>query len=196
MMTLLLLVVFVMCVAFLFSGGLWTCALAFCNVLFAALLATSYFEPLAEWFARQLPGLTYCWDFVALWLIFAVAYLLLRAVTDFLSKVQVRFKRPLDVAGAVLFSSLTGWLVVCLVAMSLHASPLAADFLSAFPEPQQKLFFGFGPDRVWLAFAQKTSQGALDCSNTFDPRAEFIFKYRDRRVKYETKTSFIVGGKD
>jgi len=196
MLTFLLLIVFVMCVVFQFSGGLWTCALSYFNILIAALLATSYFEPLADLFDRQYYGLTYCWDFTALWLIFAVAYLLLRAVTDLLSKVQVRFKRPLDVAGGLLFSGLTGWIMVCLVAMSLHASPLPPDFLSAFPDPQQKHFFGFAPDRLWLAFAQQTSQGVLDRSNPFDPRAEFIFKYHERRVKYEKKTSFTVGGKE
>ena len=181
MLTLLLLLIFALCVAFLFNGGLWSCVIALFNVLMATLLAINYFEPLANFFDTQYKDLTYTYDFVALWLIFVVAYVALRAITDFLSKVNVRFKRPVDVAGGLLFAACVGWVMVCFTTMTLHTAPLHTDFMGAFATPQTREFFGFAPDRVWLGFAQKTSQGVLDRSNTFDPNADYIYKYRARR---------------
>jgi hypothetical protein len=182
-----LVVIFALCVGFLLAGGLWSNALTLFSVIFAALLATSYWEPLADWLEHQWRESKYLCDFAAIWLIFALSFSLLRAVTDAISKVKVRFKRPVDVAGAIFFACWVGWIMVCFTSMTLHTAPLAQNFLSAFPNPQQKMFFGLAPDRMWLGFAQKASNDALSCSppNTFDPQGDFIFKYSQRRADYE-----------
>jgi hypothetical protein len=182
MLTMLLLLVFALCVAFMFNSGLWSCVIGLFNVIVATMIAINYFEPLADFFDSQYKDLTYTYDFIALWLIFAVAYTAFRVLTDFISKVNVRFKRPVDVAGGLFFSACVGWVMVCFTTMTLHTAPLHPDFLGAFATPQTREFFGFAPDRVWLAFAQQNSQGVLSRSNTFDPKADYIFKYRARRV--------------
>ena len=60
------------CFASLMNNGLWTNTLTLVNVLTAGLVATNYFEPLADLLDKQEPSLTYVWDFLAIWLIFGV----------------------------------------------------------------------------------------------------------------------------
>ena len=70
---------------------MWSNALRFMVVVAAALLATNYFEPVADQLDAWQPTYTYCWDFLSLWGLFAIFVVLFRAVTDQLSKVKVRF---------------------------------------------------------------------------------------------------------
>ena len=43
-----LIVIFALCVAFVFNEGLWGAAILFFNALMAAVLATTLFEPVAD----------------------------------------------------------------------------------------------------------------------------------------------------
>ena len=46
------------------------------------------------------------------------------------------------------------------------------------------MFFGLAPDRKWLAFTQRMSQGAYSGA-TFDPEGEYMVKYAIRRAELE-----------
>ena len=93
--------IFFGCFAMLFNNGLWTNTLILVNVLTAGLIAMNYFEPLASFFDKQEPSLTYVWDFVAIWLMFGVAMTVLRVATDFASMLKVKFFMPVEKAGGV-----------------------------------------------------------------------------------------------
>jgi len=176
------------------NEGLWGNAITLFNVVTAALLAMNFFEPLAGWFEKSAPGWAYYFDLIAIWLIFAVTFGVLRTMTDFTSRFRVRFKKPVDVAGGLFFAAWIGWVTVCFVLATLHTAPLARNFLSFRPEDPMVL--GYGPDRQWLGFTQKMSNGtfARMASETypqghvFDPKGEFMIKYASRREAFEKET--------
>ena len=78
--TALLVIVFVV-IAMAGSEGLWSNAITLVNVVTAALLATNFWEPVADLLIEQFPQGTYLWDFSALWGLFAVGLIVLRTAT-------------------------------------------------------------------------------------------------------------------
>ena len=197
-----LLIIFFATLAMLFREGLWSNALTLFNVVFAGLLATTMWEPVADWFDSMFPTRTYWWDFVSLWAVFGVSFIILRAVSDTISRIRVRLKAPVDMTGSVVLSLIIGWVLVSFVTVTLHTAPLAADCLGGKLQPStdSKTFLMTAPDRHWLGFVQSVSRGALgkalatgeDGLNVFDPQSEFIFKYGQRRAILETETKFAV----
>jgi hypothetical protein len=166
-------------VGLLFNQGLWSVLIALVNVVFAGLIATNTFEPLAD---RLGKGNTA--DFFALWLLFVGAFVVLRYVTDSLSRANVVFDSWVDQIGAVSLSLVVGWVLVCFSTFSLHVAPLGRTaFGGAFMETPDAKMLGVGPDRLWLAFMHRQSKAALgrDADHVFDPEGEFVYKYATRR---------------
>ena len=136
-------------------------------------------------------------DFAALWAVFSALLIILRLATDKLSRMQVRFKLPVEWAGGIFFACWIGWIVVCFTTFTLHTAPLARNFLyGAFQEtPESSMFFGLAPDRKWLAYmhtmsvdgslARGRAEGADPATNVFDPEGDFILRYGDRRASFE-----------
>jgi hypothetical protein len=58
--------------------------------------------------------------------------------------------------------------------------------LGAFATPTSRSFGPLAPDRLWLGFLYSRSRGAL-AGTPFDPKADFLLRYRDRRVKYSAE---------
>jgi hypothetical protein len=179
LLTLFLLAIFLATIGLLFNQGLWSVLLALVNVVAAGLVATNYFEPLANTFGKR----NYA-DFFALWLVFVGAFIVLRLITDILSRANVAFDPWVDRIGGALLAAVVGWVLVCFTLFSLHVAPLGRTaFNGAFMESPQAKMLGVGPDRLWLAFVHRQSKAALgrDADHIFDPRGEFIYKYADRR---------------
>jgi hypothetical protein len=72
--------------------------------------------------------------------------------------------------------------------MTLHTAPMARNFLGGGfqADPKDKMFFGLGPDRIWLGWVQRESRGAL-CRVSgavvpFDQQGDFILRYGARRA--------------
>jgi len=196
---LLLILIFAACMASLAQAGIWSNLITLINVITAALLAVNYWEPAADWLESKDNSYTYLLDFVVLWGIFGFSAAFLRAATDSLSKVKVRFKKPIDTGVGIFLACWIGWVLICFTTMTLHTAPLALNFMGFQPEPSSRMFIGPAPDHVWLGFVQKESTGALSRkavvkqadgkvttgSRKFDPDGEFILKYGDRRAKLE-----------
>jgi uncharacterized membrane protein required for colicin V production len=191
-----LLLIFFAVLGSLVREGLWSNAIKLFNVMMAAMLATNYFEPLADWLTAKQPTFTYVWDLLTVWAIFCVTLAVLQTITDRLSHVQVRFRKPVETAGGIFFACWVGWLMVCFTTFTLHMAPLSRSFLdgSFQAEPDSEMFFGLAPDRKWLAFMHTMSlDGSLSKSraegdtrtNVFDPDADFIFKYGASRERFE-----------
>ena len=192
MFTLILLVLFFGCIAAWAKAGLWSNLITLFNIITAALLACNYWEPLSNWLDKQDASYTYLVDFISLWGIFAVSMGLMCAATDALSKVKVKFKQPVDLAGGIVIAAWASWILVCFTTMSLHTAPLARSFLGFQPEPQSRMMFGLAPDHRWLGFLHKESLGALSGGQVFDPQGEYIFKYSDRRGRFEKEKDMRV----
>ena len=160
-LTILMLVIFAACVGTLWAEGMWGNAVRLINVVIAALLATNYFEPVADWIQGQgdwFLSATYLWDFLALWGLFVIFMVVFRAFTDLLSRVKVRFLTIADTAGGIFFSVWVGWVMVCFTTFSLHLAPLDRVCLGDSFKPENKMLM-WGPDRQWAAFVQKVSRG-------------------------------------
>ena len=196
-LNLILAIILFVCLAMLLREGLWSNCLNVINAIFAALLATNFWEPAANWLEGIVAGGTYLWDFVALWLVFFSCFLILRVATDLVSRVKVRFKRPVDQAGGILCAAWVGWVMLSFTAMTLHTAPLARNFLfgTFYDQPDDRIFFGmFAPDRQWLGFVRQLSRGSMSAANEFDPEGEFIENYAKRRKEYETVTGILADG--
>lgn len=194
-LTIICLILIVAVVASGLNEGLWGNFLTLVNALLAVLLAINFWEPAAAWLSEQVRAGRYAWDFAALWLLFALFMFAFRTVTDFLSRMKVRFIPPVDKGVGVLFSLLTGWILACFLVMSLHTAPLARNSFRGSFVPEETLFFG--ADRMLLGFAQRASLTTLSALNSsdaeesaFDPRGEFIIKYASRRGDYESRAGF------
>jgi hypothetical protein len=197
------LLIILLCVAFIGKDGLWHAIITFFNVLTAAVLATNYFEPAATWVDSKMPTFSYLIDVIVLWGLFIIFFLIFRLLTDYASRVTVRFHKWVDVPGGMLLSVWTGWLLVCLLMVSLHVAPLPQHgFGGTFQQtPESRMFFSLAPDRKWLAFVHKLSFGALgrgasrdgeSQTHVFDPDGTFILKYGTRRAIYETTSELRV----
>lgn len=194
-----LFLIFVSVFASVMTQGFWSNTINLINVITAGLIATNYFEPVADYLDKQFPAWTYIWDFTALWLLFAFSMVFLRAATDAISKVQVRFFLPVEKVGGYLMAVWVSWLVMSFATMTLHTAPLARNFLwdSFQQDPDHRMFFGLQPDRVWLGWVHKQSQGALSrFSNVapFDANGAFIAKYSNRRGEFENQLSLTKSG--
>lgn len=200
MLLLILFIMFVVTAGFIWREGLWGATLTLLNFLFAGMWATNYFEPLASQIDKNVPRLTYFWDFVALWSLFVVVYIILRIITGTISRYRVEFNYWVEMVGRSIVALWMGWLMVSFTLMTLHTAPLPRH---AFGEKFQKEpfagdFMGMAPDRKWLAFIQSRSRGALRNWTVaeFDPQGEFIIKYGSRRQMledyYEKSESFSV----
>jgi hypothetical protein len=175
-------------VACMYNGGLWSNTLMLFNVITSALVASSLADPLIHFFVSKESSYTFVWDYLSYWLIFALCMIVCRGLTDALSKVKVRFKKPVDMAGGLFFAAWTAWVIVCFTAMTMHTAPIDRNsFLGGEfqPTPQTQTMFGLGPDRLWLGFVRKQSLGSLSGSNEFDPQGKFILDYAERRHRSE-----------
>ena len=202
--TLLLLLIFAACLGFLYPEGMWSNAVRLVNVIFSALLATNFYEPVARLAEEKIDSsLTFFYDYLALWGIFAVSMVVLRAATGAISQVKVRFIKIADQIGSGVFAALIGWVIVSFATMTLHTAPLARTFLQGgFDPDSSSKFLGMNPDVQWLSFFYGLSNGAYatDPANPFDPRGAFVDKYAKRREKVEQyrekRNAFRVEGGD
>ncbi len=196
-------IILFVCVAMLVREGLWSNAITLFNAIFAGLLATSLWEPVAGWLDDQFPRGTYVWDFVALWVVFCASAALLRALTDLVSRTRVRFKKPVEWTGGIILALAVGWVMVCFVSMTLHTAPLAQQFMRGnfYDVPEDNIFWGIAaPDRQWLGLIQQVSRATLSgpsaagggTRNVFDPQGQFIPQYAKRRAEYEQVKGIIM----
>lgn len=181
----LLIVIIFICVALMWTEGMWANALTFVNTVFAALIALNFFEPVAGLIEKYARSYTYVCDFAAQWLLFIISLAVFRAITDQASRHAVRFKLPVEQAGRVIFALLTAWVFVCFATAAMHTAPLSrSPFRGSFEqEPLSNNFFGMAPDRMLLGFLRQRSKGALQCKtmNPFDENGDYILKYGVRR---------------
>ena len=184
-----IILVFVAVFAAVMTQGLWSNTLTLVNVLLAGLIATNYFEPVADFFDSKEPSFGYVWDFVAIWLLFGFAMVALRFATDYMSQVKVRFFMPVERAGGIIMAIWVAWIAVCFTLATFHTAPLARNFLGGFQEePDSRMFFGLAPDRVWLGWVHRESETTLarfGNPRVFDEKGEFIIRYSNRRGEFE-----------
>jgi hypothetical protein len=187
-LTILLAIVFAAVTGMLIREGLWRSILAFFNVLLAATLATGWHSGIASWLtslSRSVWEFRYLLDFLLIWMLFCVIFSLAREATDRMSRRAVVFPPLVERIGGVLVALMTGWLVLCFTAASLHTAPVQRDVIQ--PTPETRMFLGLSPDRRWLSWVRRSSlSGPFSRPQApFDPEATFILSHADRRFRLE-----------
>jgi len=168
--------------------GFWYNLITLVNVVFAALVATNAFEPLATRAHYAWQGSGYFIDFAILWGLFAVTFAVMQVLTNIASTVKVSIGAKVDQIVGFALALVTGWVLVCFTSMTLHTAPLQRDAFgnALLPQFESGVLASLAPDRVWLNSAQKMSRAsALGSGGTdqpsFDPEGEFILHYATRR---------------
>lgn len=191
--------VWLICIAMLWNEGMWSNCLTLVNVLLSAMLAMNLFEPLADFLDGKAPSFTFVWDYLSIWFVFFLSFIILRAATDQISKYRVKFIMPIEQAGRVISVVLIGWIMVSLALTSLHTAPLARTAVrgSFQAEPMSNNFIGFAPDRMFLGFIQHRSKNALsnNPATPFDERGDYIYKYGGRRQLFSEQEAIRVNKK-
>lgn len=189
MLAYILLVVMFIVVAMMWTEGMWSNGITLINVVFAGIVSWNLFEPAAGFLEPKMPSFTYVVDFLCFWVLFILTYNIFKAMTDQISTHAVRFKKPVEQTGRVLFAMMTAWVMTCIICASLHLAPLGRSPMkgSFAQEPKSNCFFGLAPDRMWLAFMHTRSKKGLSTmkKNTFDPDGSFVLKYGTRRKNLE-----------
>lgn len=204
--TLVLLAILAAVTGMLVREGLWRAVLMFFNVLMAASIATAWFAPLANLLERYLDNCGYLLDFLSIWLIFCAVLAILREVTDCMAPTKVEFPLLVERIGVGITAFITGWVMVAFTATTLHTAPVPRDFVQ--PTPEARMFLGLAPDHKWLGWihgsslsgpfsrrrGSKDTDDIFDIDRVFDPQANFILRYADRRLKHQNQVSTPAAG--
>jgi hypothetical protein len=189
--TAVLAVVFLGSAALMWRQGAWSNILTFFNLVFAGLVASSFFEILATKVEEQgTSGLRYMTDFLGWWLIFAVTFNLMRLATDSISKHRVEFERAVEKITCGVMCAVNGWVLVCMVSMTLHLAPLnGLPFRDV--DLQEPTFVGLSPDKMWLGIVELQSKSIMSGENEFSADG-FTGKHRTRRAEFEQEEKYKV----
>jgi hypothetical protein len=191
-----MLLLVVACVALLHADGLWNNAIRLINIILAALVATNFYEPLAQALDDAMPVWTYVWDILSIWGLFGAAMFVFQSATERASRVKVKFPEFVDRIGGAFLALWISWVLLCFTMMTLHTAPLVRNFMFGAFQPEIRMMSGLAPDRQWLGFVQRLSLGAF-CrwatreeqkqeTYAFDPGGKFIDAYAARRSALES----------
>jgi hypothetical protein len=158
MLLMALILIFLISIASTWWFGLWSNLITLVNLILAGLIATSFFENLAFELIVRAKSYALLLPYVALWLLFAISFFVLRGVTDGLSGMRLKFDRITEMVGRSLLSLAIAGVLVCFVSFTLQLAPLRPSLFS-----EEKASFGapLGPDKLWHGFVQQCSNGSL-----------------------------------
>lgn len=210
MVTIAIIVLFLLVIATTWWGGLWGNFITLINFFFASLIASSFYERVAGTLAQKQPNYAALMDFLSLWILFVISFILLRILTDNLGPYKLKFDKITELVGRSVLSVWIACLFVSFTTFSFHMAPFHP---SDFQEDPNSSTLGIGPDRMWMAFIQSRSRGALSASKAsnsmvpeytlsthpddaelnarvFDPHAGFIDRYHAKRADLLNRNDF------
>lgn len=195
--------ILIVCLAFLQTEGMWSNILTTINITISGLVAMNYFEPLAKLLDENADWLTYWFDFIAVWLIFATCLGVLQRVSRMLSSVKVKFPKQIEQIGAFVSQLLVGYVLGSFMLATLHMGPFPWDMFGWAPEmvnnKPNPTVMGSSPDLDWLCFTNRVSKGLLsrksDGTYAFDPDSSFLIRYAARRKAIQESGYLTVAAK-
>lgn len=171
---------------------LWTGLIAIPNLLAASAVATAWHGVAAQSLDGLLGSFTHLLDLLAIWAIFAVVMLVLREVTDRVSRHRVAFPPLVEKIGGPIAAAVAGWIMVAFTAASIQTAPWPVAAVQRTPE--SRMLLGISPDRRWLQFVRGSSvTGPFAApASPFDPKADFLVRHAQRRIGLERETALRV----
>jgi hypothetical protein len=178
------------------SEGLWGSAVMFFNVLFAAMIAFNFYEPLASLIDQTGIGWGFS-DTLCMLGLFCIALVVLRMTTETIAPAMVRFPMPVYHAGRLIFALGGAAITMAVVLLAFHAAPVHKKIFTTI-DYKSKPPFGLGLDHLWLGFFQyetgqvfsRLGSGQRDPYHqygqggrvkVFDPRADWLLLHQDAR---------------
>ncbi len=207
-------VMFILIVASTWWFGLWSNLVTLINLFLASLLASSIYQPVANELGNLNDSYRPLYDFIAVWLVFVVAFMILRGITDVISAYRLRFDNVTELVGRSVLSVWIAGVFVCFSFFTMQMAPFPPSVYSKqLMTPRTEL--GTLPDKLWLAFIQSRSRGALSASKAkglwpeyklrphpddvgqdkrvFDPNANFLEEMQFHRMSTSARTNLRVG---
>ena len=187
------------------SEGLWGSALMFFNVLFGALIAFNFYEPLAKLLDSTGIGWGFS-DTLCLMLLFSVSVLVLRMTTETIAPAQVRFPMMVYNIGRLVFGLGGALITMSIVILAFHCAPVYKKIFGVV-DYNSKPPFGLALDHRFLGlfqhetgdvFTNYSANGQRDPHgqyggpnrlrlNFFDPKGEWLINHQNARP-YGTET--------
>ena len=173
--------------------GFWNNMLTMINCLLAALIATNAYPAISEFVVnldKDENSFAYVGDFVGLWAVFVISFMLLRGFTDSLSKYRLKFDIITEMAGRTVFSIGTAIVMLCFTNFTLQLAPLDQELFSESGKPTSATDAAVSslPDQMWIGYAQYASTGPLssgsEIPNTFYEAAK-QYRYDNKAFKDE-----------
>ena len=173
--------------------GFWNNMLTMINCLLAALIATSAYPVISEFVVnldKDENSFAYVGDFVGLWAIFVISFILLRGFTDSLSKYRLKFDIITEMTGRTVFSIGTAIVLLCFTNFTLQLAPLDQELFSESGKPASitDAADSSRPDQMWVGYAQYASTGPLssgsEIPDTFYEAAK-QYRYSNQAFKDE-----------
>jgi hypothetical protein len=133
-LAILVLFVFFAGLAMTVNEGLWSNSISFVCIVLAGLIAWHWGLVLGEFAIEQVePAAEYEWAlwFASLWGVFFFSVSILRVIADRTSRVRMKFIRPVEIAGGLLFS-----LCIALMFSSFAAYSLYIPFKAGVWRPE------------------------------------------------------------
>lgn len=183
--------VFFLVAVLVWFQGFWGGVIAVVQILFAALLATSLYEPVAASLAGQMPAYSYLLDLFTIWGIFVVAYGVSRTATELLSRKRVQFHPGMELGGRSVAALVAAYLFTMFAAFTVHLAPLQAKPFGGW-DPMSKESVALRPDIQWMNFVRGQSQMGLRGKTVFDPRGTFTGDFYKRREAFEKEEGYLV----
>ena len=208
---------FILIVASTWWFGLWSNMVTLINLFISSLLASSLYQPMAQKLTGINESYAVLFDFIGIWLVFCLAFFVMRGLTDSLSRFRLKFDRITELVGRSILSIWIACVFICFAFFTMQMAPLAPGFYGSKTKVTAPAQLGTFPDKLWPAFIQSRSRGALAASQSaggglpeyrlaehpddvgtdmrvFDPYGEFLIEMEDRRWKLSKKESIRTGG--
>jgi hypothetical protein len=146
--------------------GLWNNLITLVNCTLAALIATTAFPPIADMIVRiNAESFSMLSLFVAVWLCFFLAFVVLRGITESISRYQLKFDPITEMAGRSVLSLLTAIVFICFTHFTLQMAPLDGELFGdgGLTVPAT----GSAADRAWVGYVDYASTGPLAAGERF-----------------------------
>jgi hypothetical protein len=189
----------------LISEGLWGAALMFFNILFSALIAFNFYEPLAGLLAENVAPTAGYADTTCLIGLFVISLVVLRLTTESIAPAMVRFPVPVFHAGRIVFALGGSLITMAVLILAFETSPVDKKIFGVI-DYKFKPPFGMALDRQWLAFFQYTTGYVFADNSTetvdrefghakvFDPRGDWLIQHQNARPYGEAVVPEREGG--
>ncbi len=129
MLLLFMITVFIIIVATVWWAGFWSNTVMFFNMLIGALVATAFYGNIASAFLDVDMSWNFVAPFVSIWSLFFITTGIIRAGTDALSRIKLKFDVVTEMVGRSLMSIAVGLLFISFASFTMHMAPIPPNFL-------------------------------------------------------------------